>query len=163
MKRIDWKRYSPVGRGLSQMMQGGIFAAIIAVLWAFFELMKNYLSARDALYEIVPPVKPIFPNRVLIEGAHIAPFSEIIGGSLDFFPLFWLFMGLEVLSAYYYHRKDSMSIYLMRRLPDRWELHRRCWGRPLILTAASLLVMGAILLLYYVIYLVFTPAGCLPY
>lgn len=162
MKRIDLSRYAPVGRKSSQMLQGGYFALGVACIYTL-SMLGNYVSARNELYEIVPPVRALYPNRVLIPGAKIAPFMSIVDDGLRFFPLFWLFMGLEVIAAYLYHRKDTMSIYLMRRLPDKWELHRRCWGKPLILTAASFLIMGALLLFYFVIYLVFTPAECLPF
>lgn len=163
MRKADLSRHTPLGRKTSQPMQGGIFMLAVAVLRAVVELMDNYLTARDALFEVVPPVRVPFPHRELIPGAVIQPFSCLIQGSLDFFPLFWLFMAWEVIDAYLYHRRGSMSIYLMRRLPEPMELHRRCWGKPLIYTAGSIGVMGVILLVYFLIYLVFTPAVCLPY
>lgn len=156
MKRLDLKALTPVGRGMSQMMLGGCFALAAAVLGSL-EIVGNYLSARDELFQTVNR------HRVLIPGAVIQPFGSLIGTGLRFFPLFWLFLGLEVVSAYRYHKKGSKSIYLMRRLPDRWELHRRCWGLPVVCWAGSAALMGVLLALYFVIYLVFTPAECLPY
>ena len=163
MKRLDMSRYIPLGRTKSQMIEGGMFAGVVAVLRAVVELMDNYIHARDALYEITPPVGMTTVHRVLIPGAVIRPFSSLIQSSLDFFPIFWFFMGLEVIACYLWHRKETMSIYLMRRLPNQWELHRRCWGRPLIYTAGSFLVMGLILAFYFLVYLVFTPRACLPF
>lgn len=162
MKKPDLSRYIPLGRKTSQPMQGGIFLLVVATLRAVVELMDNYLAARDALFETVR-VSMIESHPVLIPGAVIHPFASLIQGSLNFFPLFWLFMLWEVIDCYLYHRRETMSIYLMRRLPDRWELHRRCWGRPLIYTAGSVALMGVILLFYFVVYLVFTPAECLPF
>ena len=54
-----------------------------------------------------------------------------------------------------------MSIYLMRRLPDRWELHRRCLvfpfaGLVLCVAAAFLTVV-----LCYACYMIATPEICL--
>lgn len=163
MKKPDLSRYTPVGRKTSQPMQGGAFMLAVATLRAVVELMDNYLFARDALFEVVPPIRVPFPHRELIPGSVIQPFSDLIQSSLDFFPLFWLFMLWEVIDCYLYHRRETKSIYLMRRLPDAWDLHRRCWGKPLIYTAGSIVLMGAILLVYFLIYLVFTPAACLPY
>ena len=164
MKMPDLSRYMPVGREKSsQPMQGGIFMLVVASLRAVVELMDNYLHARDALYNVVPPIRVPIPHRELIPGAVIRPFPELIQSSLDFFPWFWAFMLWEVIDCYLYHRKGSMSIYLMRRLPDNRELHRRCWGRPLIWVGRSVLLMAAILLFYFVVYLVFTPKACLPF
>ena len=78
-------------------------------------------------------------------------------------PYFWVFMGLEVWDCYDYHKKSTKSIYLMRRLPDKWELHRRCWGRPVIHCILSLLAVAAMTLVYFLLYLTLTPWECLPY
>lgn len=163
MRKPDLTRYIPLGREKSQPMQGGTFVLVVAALRAVVELMDNYLNARDALYEIVPPVGVVTPHRVLVPGAVMKPFGDLIQGSLNFFPLFWLFMAWEVIDCYLYHRRDTMSMYLMRRLPDKRELHRRCWGRPLICTVGSVALMAAILGVYFAIYLVFTPKECLPF
>ena len=162
MKKPDLSRYIPLGRKTSQPMQGGIFMLVVATLRAVVELMDNYLSARDRLFETVR-VSMTLVYRELIPGAIIRPFSSLIQSSLDFFPWFWAFMLWEVIDCYLYHRKETKSIYLMRRLPDKWELHRRCWGRPLIYVVGSILLMAVILLFYYAVYLVFTPKECLPF
>ena len=162
MKKPDLSRYAPLGRKTSQPMQGGIFMLVVATLRAVVELMDNYLAARDLLFETVR-VSMIEVHQVLIPGAIIQPFPQLIQGSLDFFPWFWAFMLWEVIDCYLYHRRETKSIYLMRRLPDRWELHRRCWGRPLIYTGGSILLMAVILLFWFVVYLVFTPKACLPF
>ena len=162
MKKPDLSRYAPLGRKTSQPMQGGIFMLVVATLRAVVELMDNYLAARDRLFETVR-VSMTAVHRELIPGAVIHPFPKLIQGSLDFFPWFWAFMLWEVIDCYLYHRKETKSIYLMRRLPDRWDLHRRCWGRPLIYVVGSIILMTAILLFYYAVYLVFTPKECLPF
>ena len=82
---------------------------------------------------------------------------------MNLFPVCFLFLALDVMASYYYFKKDTMSIYLMRRLPDRWELHRRCWGKPLILSGLCLLIQAGLIALYFLIYLVFTPRGHLPF
>ncbi len=162
MKKPDLSRYIPLGRKSSQPMQGGIFLLVVGTLRAVVELMDNYLAARDSLFETVR-VSMIEVHQELIPGAMIHPFPSLIQHSFDFFPLFWLFMLWEVIDCYLYHRKETRSIYLMRRLPDKWDLHRRCWGRPLIYTAGSIVLIGLILLSYFIVYLVFTPAECLPF
>ena len=155
MKRIDLNRYTPMGYTSSNSALS-ITALIFAVINTV-ELPFNIIAARNDLY----------PNGRLvlgvIAGAKMATFRSLIGTSLRLFPLFWVTMALEVFSAYRYHKTGSRSIYLMRRLPDKWELHRRCWRRPLIYTAGSLALMAVILVFWYLMYLLITPAGCLPY
>lgn len=58
-------------------------------------------------------------------------------------------------------RRGSRSIYLMRRLPDRWELARRCLTIPLVLILGAVVLTVVLLALYYAIYLWGTPAQCL--
>ena len=62
---------------------------------------------------------------------------------------------------YAFHHQGSKSIYLMRRLPNGFELHRRCWTVPV---AAALIIAAAMVLtflFYFAIYLLATPEGCL--
>lgn len=155
MKRLDLKRYTPPGY-TSSLTFLNIFALISATIKTI-ALPIHITAARNALYHQGRLVLGLIP------GAKMAPYRALIGDSFSLFPLFWLLMGLEVVSCYQFFRQGSKSIYLMRRLPDPWELHRRCWGRPLIYTAGSLVLMGGILVFYYLLYLLLTPKGCLPY
>lgn len=155
MKRIDWSRYKPMGYTSPNVVSGA--GALIFALIKTIELPFNIIGARDDLYPDGRLTLGVIP------GEKMAPYLSLVGDSFRLFPLFWIVMALEVLSAYRYHKRDTMSIYLMRRLPDKWDLHRRCWGMPVILTIGSFLLMGAVLGLYYLVYLLLTPAGCLPY
>lgn len=161
MKRIDLSPYIPIGRETSQFMTGGYIALTVAACRSL-GFIGNYLDAWNALFtrRMTGSFREV---RTLIAGATIRPFGWVVQDCFTLFPVFWLFMAAEVLACYAYHRQGSMSIYLMRRLPDRWELHRRCWGRPLIFTGLSLLLILALTALYFAIYLLFTPAECLPF
>lgn len=159
MKRLDLKKLTPPGRETSRMMRSGGFALFAAVMRSF-GFFSEYLDARNLLYT---PRRPAGGEAVLIPGAVIAPFSRVLQGAFSLFPLFWLIMGLEVISAYRYHIGESRPMYLMRRLPNRWELHRRCWGLPLMCAGAGMALMGILTALYFLVYLVFTPAECLPF
>lgn len=59
---------------------------------------------------------------------------------------------------YAYHRRGSQSIYLMRRLPDRWELARRCAAFPLAGVGVCALCAALLWLIYAAIYVFATPA-----
>ena len=56
-----------------------------------------------------------------------------------------------------------MSIYLMKRLPNKWELHRRAITVPCIAVLATIGVALTAILFYYIIYFLATPKVCLPY
>ena len=50
----------------------------------------------------------------------------------------------------------------MRRLPDRWELHRRCLILPLLELAATLLLLSVLTVGFYFLYRGCAPGGSLP-
>jgi hypothetical protein len=63
---------------------------------------------------------------------------------------------------YQYFRKDSKSVYLMKRVKDPMEIHRLCWSVPLM-TAGAVLVVSVLLYgIFVLIYLNCVPAGCMP-
>ena len=62
---------------------------------------------------------------------------------------------------YCYHYQDSRSIYLMRRLPNRRELWRRCLGLPLLGVAACGVLSAAHVLVFYAIYHYAASPQCL--
>ena len=157
MKRFDWKRYKPLGRKRSQPIQGAVFLLIIASIEALTEICVNIVNARNTLYVDGRLIKGLIP------GAVMPHFFELIDQGLNLFPLVGVFLAWEVFDCYRYHRKDTRSIYIMRRLPDKWELHRRCWGIPVLFSIGTLLVIGGILLLCFFVYLILTPPECLPF
>ena len=94
----------------------------------------------------------------------IAPFSELTRGT----PLFglWIFlavMPILVWRHYRFHTQDAMSVYTMRRLPDRWEYHRRCWTQPILSAIAELLLYALLTALCWLIWYFATPAPCRPF
>ena len=72
-----------------------------------------------------------------------------------------LFMLGFIVYFYFYHRQESRSIYLMRRLPDRWELHRRCLTAPLAGIVFYAAATFTLILITFAIYMWATPAECL--
>ena len=102
-------------------------------------------------------------KKTLIEGAIIAPFSSLF--SVYFLGFFFVacFLLGYIIYHYSYYRQDSMSIYLMKRLPDKWELHRRAITVPCIAVVATIGVALTAILFYYIIYFLATPKVCSPY
>ena len=116
----------------------------------------NYLNARADLFETVAGI------RMLREGAVIADFHWITGIYFQgFILLIPAILGLAVFH-YAYYRRESMSIYLMKRLPDPSERHRRALTLPLLAIAATVVLALLLRLIYFAVYLLATPKTCLP-
>lgn len=99
---------------------------------------------------------------VLKEDAVMREVSVLLAQTRVGFALIGVLLVMMVVSHYRYYRQGSMSIYLMKRLPNGREYHRRNLSFILILAAVSLAVMVVMSLTHYGIYLLFTPKGCLP-
>ena len=119
------------------------------------QFLLRFVSARSALYWINGSY------RKLKEDVAMVDFETLLEGVFLGVPVFWLAALGFALWHYGYHHMESKSIYLMRRLPDSRERHRRCWALPAAACALSLLSAFALLMLYYGIYMAFTPEQCL--
>lgn len=154
MKKPDLSRYAPLGINVRSEWQGYVAGLAVAVVYSMIYLLR-YFNARENLYEWT------LKGRELIEGAVMPDFAELMDGTLLVFLAIALTMMGLVIYHYIYHRLDTKSYYVMRRLPSRWELHRRCLTLPMI----GLLICGAaaliVTLIYYWIYMGYTPEECL--
>lgn len=155
---FDPARHIPVGKDWrsqrNRIMWG--FALVIATT---FQVLSSYINARRALYEYVNATG----KWVLVESRTIVPYLWLVENTaLVGLMIFLGAMALMVVHNYLYHRQGSMSIYLMKRLPDRWELHRRCWTVPVTASLAAGALSAAMIGIFYIVYLTCTPAQCLP-
>ncbi len=100
-------------------------------------------------------------EKVLLEGAAMPDFIEILGNSLVGFLILAICMTAVLLYHYAYYYQGSKSIYLMKRLPSRRELWRRCVIFPVLAVAVCLFFAFLLLLIYFEIYIAFTPKACL--
>lgn len=149
-KKPELSRLVPPGFDYGQellLLGWGTAGAIFLSLFWFSGL-------RDAWRELYfwhLGVKTPIPDAVMQD------FGELVRPFLLGFPVVALWELTFVIRHYRYHYETGRSIYLMRRLPDRWERHRRCWTLPLLCCAAVLLIGLALLLVYYAVYLLVTP------
>ena len=88
-------------------------------------------------------------------------FVEILGKGLLGFLIVSTLMIAAAVMHYLYHFHESKSIYTMWRLPNRWELHRRCLTLPAVGLAISAVAAMLFLLLFYAVYMNITPDVCL--
>ena len=156
MRLDDLSRYAPVGMKLHmEKTVCGLGLGASLVYSGLF--LIRFADACGELYEY----KGV--DRVLIEGAKIERFGVLLGNGLVGFAITAVVMLLFSIYHYLYHFQDSKSIYLMLRLPDRWELSRRCLTLPVAAAVLSLAAAVVLLGFYFGIYLLFTPKGCLPW
>lgn len=154
--KIDMRNHLPMGICWEEVRNRIGLGLGGSGVWTLGVLIR-YVQARNALFST-----NLAGERVLIQGAKIAPFAILVQGMpLAAFGCY--FAALLVLAGYYYlyHRMGSMSIYLMKRLPNHWELHRRCWTVPVLAALVGIALAGALIGVYYCVYRFCTPAQCL--
>ena len=133
-----------------------VWGLILGTLWSAIVFWSRLDNARDRLYDWVGG------QRVLVESRTIDPFPELLDQAMAGF---LLGMALTIPLACYhyaYHYLGSRSIYLMRRLPDRWDLWRRCLTVPVLLAVLCLVAIELLTILHFLMFLLLTPSSCLP-
>ena len=148
------KCYVPLGANLDTELKWiayGLVAAFIYSLSYFITYSGHYraLFRWDGM------------TKVLQEGAVMPDFIDILGVSLIGFVVLAVCMIAMLVYHYASHFQGSKSIYLMRRLPSRWELWRRCLTLPVLVAVLSLVVALILLLIYFGHYMARTPDVCL--
>lgn len=162
MKIFDPRRHLPMGWEWERTQDGLIWGHILSGL-SIFSFISRFSQALSQLY-IYTQLPDGTLRKELDPTQTIAPFSELIRG----IPLLglWLFLAVMPLMAwryYDYHTRGSMAVYTMRRLPDKWEYHRRCWTQPILSAAAELALYAALIALCWLMWRFTTPAVCLPH
>lgn len=153
--KIDLDRLVPVPAD-AQNEAGWLGLGIgAAAAWNGFDFWISYANTLARLY------REAGGQKLLLTGAQMAPFGDLIHGGATLFPVVLIGALGMAIGHYAGHYAGSKSVYLMRRLPDKWEFHRRCLGLPLLGVAAALAVLAAQTGLHYLGYLLITPEGCL--
>lgn len=157
MRRIDLSRYAPPGTNIKQEIKNLCTGLIGAACCAVLAYGISLRSAYDNLFDYIGK------ERVLKPGVTMMPFDAVLHRGL------WIFyfvalcsLASAVLHHISYYTGGSKSIYLMRRLPQRWELLRRDITLPLLGAAISLLAALVLKLLFLGVYYWVTPTQCLP-
>jgi hypothetical protein len=132
------------------------FAGMFFATMQSLNFLFKYLGARNELYRYIGG------EKVLIEGAVIQSFESLAEGAFLFAQILCVVTLLVTIYHYMYHYQGSKMMYLMKRLPDKWEVHRRCLTLPV--AGAVLMMVWAFVLrmCYYAIYMLCTPNQCLP-
>lgn len=157
MKRFDLTKITPPGTDVFIEIKRFCIALFCATCCSIqiygISLHRTY---DYTLFEYVGTERVLSPNAVM------PPFPDILGRSLWFY-YFVALCSLSIIILYFmqYYR-GSKSIYLMRRLPQRWELLRRSITLPVLGALISLLTAFLMMLLFLAAYYLVTPEQCLP-
>ena len=155
--RIPIERYAPPGVDVQQEAERTVWGLIAATALSLRFLLA-YLDSRSNLYDVLEN-----GVRVLKKHAMMPTFRDLFSWSFLGFGIFLLAMAVvAVLHAAYHYQGGSRPIYLMRRLPDRWEYWRRCLALPAAGALCALVAMAILLGIDLAVYLNCTPAQCLP-
>lgn len=150
----DLARHAPPGLELEGEKKLFGWGLLCAAGYSLLFLVR-YLDARDELFY------DRLGKKVLWENAVMPDFAQLLGDALYGFAVLAVCLAGVAVWHYLYHWQGSKSIYTLRRLPDRWVLHRRCLTLPLAGLAVCAAAALALLLVYYAVYQLATPAACL--
>ena len=95
------------------------------------------------------------------EGEIMSSFSWVMNGVMTPFAYLMTIILLLTIFHYLYYYHGSKSIYLMKRLPKRSELHRRSLMLPLTLVAACVVIVLLLTVVYYGWYFLWVPDRCI--
>lgn len=84
--------------------------------------------------------------------------ADLLFGSMAGFWVVVACMGALAAYHYYYHYNGSKSIYLMRRLKNPLELHKRCLTLPVLAAGITFAIAFLLLCAYYGCYMSAVPA-----
>ena len=153
--RIDWNRHLPLGMDGTKTKQRMSLALGIGIGGSFRFLMR-YFSARGSLYGYVNGKHQRIANRFML------PFVELLQGSFTFMAIVALGFALSTAIFYLYHYQGCRSIYTMKRLPNRWELWRRCFTVPAAFVILSGITTMILIGLYWLLWRFATPVDAFP-
>lgn len=151
-------RYAPPGINLRLELIEYWMTILVGISYSI-TFFFDFHASLNALYEFSSK------NKYLIEGARMIPFETLMEGRLNGFVFTAIILVVLTIGhyAYHYNNQGSKSIYLMKRLPNKWELHKRCLILPSIGAVIAVLIMVLLWFTYLGVYYVFTPQQCLPY
>lgn len=142
--------YFPVGMPWQQDIKLILFGYIASVVWSLYCPVQMLWSYQD-----------LFDSGKLIPSAMMPDFIQLSDNAFLGFGALILAMILLAAANYRYHLTGSKSIYLMRRLPQKNVMLKRCLIVPVAVVLLSLVTAFLLLMTYYWIYCTITPKQCL--
>ena len=146
----------PAGYTYKTELMAVFFVLAVGSFTSAYRFLAAYKTARQALY-ISRGV-----DLILDESRDMTDFVHLLGDKLLILLLLSVLVCIVAMTIHYgYHQIGSRSIYLMCRLPNRFELHRRCLLFPLVYAVTFVLVSVLLFFIFYTVYMNTTPEACL--
>ena len=152
--RLNLEKIVPPGISPKSQIQFFITGNIISFIISLYFFVNFYNEIID-LYEFDGA------KKTLIQGIKMPDFPLILDRLTLGFALVAICMLFYVIYYYGSYKNGSMSIYLMKRLPSKFEMHKRALTLPLITAALSLIIGLLVSIIYLGLYVLFTPVECL--
>lgn len=146
--------YAPPGLSIGTEITSWILYLAASTCWCMIFLVR-YFDYRARLFENMGG------RLFLIEGAKMPNFEYLTKDLFEAFGVVLIICALTIVYHYYYHYQGSKMMYLMRRLPNKWEVHIRCFTLPVIAGVITVIYMLLLRALFYGIYYWCTPIECL--
>ena len=115
---------------------------------------EERIDASVMIDKVIYPIRDVPKEyvgvRVIYEPA--PRFTEMMRGAFPLLPVVFAGMIFMIIINYRSYRKPSKSVYVMKRLSNRWEMHRRCLLVPVAEFLLHLIVCAVICIICYSIY-----------
>ncbi len=151
------KNYAPAGINLKAEETFFLCVYFASIIFAITCFWGRYNTEAGNIYTT-------YDGKRILSGVLMTDYIDVLGISLYGFAVLIVCMVALICWHYVYHYIDSRSIYTMKMLPKRGELHKRC----LVLPASAILIGLAtaliLLVVFYKLYMILTPEQCImPY
>lgn len=100
-------------------------------------------------------------NVTLLSGELMTDFHLLHGGALRVHFIYAVISLALSIYLYSLYHQGSKSIYLMKRLPNSFERHRRALTLPIVLCALFIALATVSLLVNFGLYMLITPDECI--
>ncbi len=147
------EKFIPLGMNIRLELSKYTSVLFIATIYSLTFLYSFWLEKSDLYYD--------GQNLQLLEGAIMPDFVDILNLSLFGYVVVIFAMLIMIFRYYLYHHTGTRSVYLMRRLPNKSEYHKRCLAMPIFVAILSIVLAYIFLLIYYQYYMHNTPPQCL--
>lgn len=141
MKKYDLTCLVPPGVNAKEEAQAVVLGLAASVIFSFGFLIRLNKVCREEAAGAAESI-PVFP--------------KLLGNSLAGFVVMIIAMALLCIVHWHMHYKDSKSIYLLKRLPDKLELLRRTAGLPIAGAALSIILALILFAVYFAVFNLYT-------
>ena len=153
---VRWMNFNtPPGYPWNSTLKAAAWGGVFALLWSltYFVAYSDHYSWLFITHN---------GKRIFSEDSVMSNFADIVDGKLLGFVILMI-AALGLIGLHYtYHYQGSKSIYVMKRLPKKRELWRRCITLPVILALISGTAAAVLRVIFYVFYMIVTPETALP-